>query len=318
MKYYELVLENEQFMGVNAISVVENPAIEEEFIALSAQQVSFAIQSEEKRIIIGPVLIPNKPIYRKDDKTGEEYYVFFTDKTIRQSAELFLKKGLQASTTTEHSQQVGGVTTIEQWIIEDEVHDKSRKYGMNYPIGTWMQTRKVDNDKVWEDVKSGKYKGYSIEGWFAHKPSLEVAMSSMAEIEEQEAEHLVELYVLGAVKGILKKDKRLKAGQRVVMESYSDYPDAVRNNAKRGIELNEKGGNKCATAVGKIRAQQLADGKPLSFDTVKRMFSYLSRAEEYYDESDSFACGTISYLLWGGLAAKRWAESKIKENEKQS
>jgi hypothetical protein len=318
MKYYELVLENEQFMGVNAISVVENPAIEEEFVALSAQQVSFAIQNEEKRIIIGPVLIPNKPIYRRDDKTGEEYYVFFTDKTIRQSAELFLKKGLQASTTTEHSQQVNGVTTIEQWIIEDEVHDKSRKYGMNYPIGTWMQTRKVDNDQVWEDVKSGKYKGYSIEGWFAHKPSLEVAMSSMQEIEEQEAEHLVELYVLGAVKGILKKDKRVKAGQRVVMESYSDYPEAVRNNAKRGIELNEKGGNKCATPVGKIRAQQLADGKPVSFDTVKRMFSYLSRAEEYYDETDSTACGTISYLLWGGLAAKRWAESKIKENEKQS
>jgi hypothetical protein len=102
------------------------------------------------------------------------------------------------------------------------------------------------------------------------------------------------------------------------MESYSDYPDAVRNNAKRGIELNEKGGNKCATAVGKIRAQQLADGKPLSFDTVKRMASYLARAEEYYDETDSTACGTISYLLWGGLAAKRWAESKIKENEKQS
>jgi hypothetical protein len=143
-------------------------------------------------------------------------------------------------------------------------------------------------------------------------------MSSMAEIEEQEAEHLVELYVLGAVKGILKKDKRLKAGQRVVMESYSDYPDAVRNNAKRGIELNEKGGNKCATSVGKIRAQQLADGKPLSFDTVKRMASYLARAEEYYDETDSTACGTISYLLWGGLAAKRWAESKINENEKQS
>jgi hypothetical protein len=318
MKYYELVLENEQFMGVNAISVVENPAIEEEFVALSAQQVSFAIQNEEKRIIIGPVLIPNKPIYRKDDKTGEEYYVFFTDKTIRQSAELFLKKGLQASTTTEHSQQVSGVTTIEQWIIEDEVHDKSRKYGMNYPIGTWMQTRKVDNDKVWEDVKAGKYKGYSIEGWFAHKPSLEVAMSSMQEIEEQEAEHLVELYVLGAVKGILKKDKRVKAGQRVVMESYSDYPEAVRNNAKRGIELNEKGGNKCATSVGKIRAATLAEGRAISFDTVKRMFSYLSRAEEYYDESDSTACGTISYLLWGGLAAKRWAESKIKENEKQS
>jgi hypothetical protein len=97
------------------------------------------------------------------------------------------------------------------------------------------------------------------------------------------------------------------------MESYTDYPEAVRNNAKRGIELNEKGGNKCATQVGKIRAQQLADGKPVSVETISRMYSYLSRAEAYYDESDTEACGTISFLLWGGLAAKRWSESKLKE-----
>ena len=97
------------------------------------------------------------------------------------------------------------------------------------------------------------------------------------------------------------------------MESYSDYPDAVSNNAKRGIELNDKVNNKCATPVGKVRAQQLAQGKPISVETIKRMHSYLSRAEEYYDEGDSKACGTISYLLWGGLAGKRWAESKLKE-----
>jgi hypothetical protein len=97
------------------------------------------------------------------------------------------------------------------------------------------------------------------------------------------------------------------------MESYTDYPEAVRNNAKKGIELNEKGGNKCATAVGKIRAQQLADGRPISVETITRMYSYLSRAEAYYDETDMQACGTISFLLWGGLAAKRWAESKLKE-----
>ena len=71
--------------------------------------------------------------------------------------------------------------------------------------------------------------------------------------------------------------------------------------------------NKCATDVGKIRAQQLAQGKPISEQTIQRMYSYLSRAEEYYNESDTKACGTISYLLWGGLAAKRWAESKLKE-----
>jgi hypothetical protein len=103
----------------------------------------------------------------------------------------------------------------------------------------------------------------------------------------------------------------------VTFESYSDYPEAVSNNAKRGMELNKEVNNKCATEVGKVRAQQLAQGKPISKTTIKRMYSYLSRAEEYYDASDTKACGTISYLLWGGKAAKRWAESKIKELEKR-
>jgi hypothetical protein len=98
-----------------------------------------------------------------------------------------------------------------------------------------------------------------------------------------------------------------------MFESYSDYPDGVSNNAKRGIELNEKQDNKCATQVGKVRAQQLANKEAISVETIKRMYSYLSRAEVYYDESDTTSCGHISYLLWGGLAGKRWAESKLKE-----
>jgi len=102
----------------------------------------------------------------------------------------------------------------------------------------------------------------------------------------------------------------------VNLKTWSDYPDAVSNNAKKGIELNEKVGNKCATQVGKVRAQQLAQGQAVSFDTVQRMYSYLSRAEEYYDESDTQACGTISYLLWGGLAGKRWAEKVMREEGK--
>jgi len=98
-----------------------------------------------------------------------------------------------------------------------------------------------------------------------------------------------------------------------LFESYNDYPDSVSNNAKRGIELNEKQGNKCATQVGKVRAQQLANKENVSVETIKRMYSYLSRAEEYYDEGDTTSCGYISYMLWGGLSAKRWAESKLKE-----
>ncbi len=76
--------------------------------------------------------------------------------------------------------------------------------------------------------------------------------------------------------------------------------------------------NKCATSVGKKRASDLAAGRPLSMSRIKRMYSYLSRAEEYYNPSDTKACGTISYLLWGGKSAKSWAESKIKQNDKKS
>jgi hypothetical protein len=97
------------------------------------------------------------------------------------------------------------------------------------------------------------------------------------------------------------------------MESVSDYPVSISNNAKRGIELNEKNNNKCATQVGKVRSQQLANGEPISSETIKRMYSYLSRAATYYDENDSNACGTISYLLWGGKSALSWAESKLKD-----
>jgi hypothetical protein len=95
--------------------------------------------------------------------------------------------------------------------------------------------------------------------------------------------------------------------------SYNDYPQSVSNNAKRGIELNKKVNNRCATDVGKIRAQQLANREKLSVKTIKRMYSYLSRAAEYYNPGDNEACGTISYLLWGGKAGLRWSKSKLNE-----
>jgi hypothetical protein len=110
-----------------------------------------------------------------------------------------------------------------------------------------------------------------------------------------------------------------KYNTRHDMESYNDYPDAVKNNAKKGIKLNEAIGNKCATQVGRIRSSQLSNGEAISINVIKRMYSYLSRAEVYYQEADdNKSCGYISYLLWGGQAAKRWAESKLKELQELS
>jgi hypothetical protein len=98
-------------------------------------------------------------------------------------------------------------------------------------------------------------------------------------------------------------------------DSYNDYPQSAKDNAERGIRLNEAIGNKCATQVGKVRAQQIMNGENLSMDTIKRTYSYLSRAAEYYNPDDTEACGTISYLLWGGEPMLRWAEAKMKQEE---
>lgn len=97
----------------------------------------------------------------------------------------------------------------------------------------------------------------------------------------------------------------------VALKTYT-APQGVRNNARRGIELNEKVGNKCATQTGKVRAQQIAN-ESMSLDTVKRMYSFLTRHAKNYDANDSKACGTISYLLWGGKAGLAWARNVLRE-----
>lgn len=97
------------------------------------------------------------------------------------------------------------------------------------------------------------------------------------------------------------------------LDSINDYPQSIQDNATRGIELNEKNNNKCVTRVGKIRAQQLSNGEPISLDTIKRMYSYLSRAEAYYTGADENDCGYISYMLWGGPEALVWSKNKLDE-----
>ena len=128
----------------------------------------------------------------------------------------------------------------------------------------------------------------------------------------------------GFIGGIPENDNYFNEDVKVIhgvkmeeFESYDDYPQVIRDNAARGIRLNEEVGNKCATQTGKVRAQQLAQGEPISDETIARMYSYLSRAKEYYNPSDTEACGTISYLLWGGEEALGWSERKLKQIQEE-
>ena len=118
---------------------------------------------------MGALLVPNKPIYRKNND-DDEYYIYFSKDTIAKASQLYLKNGYQSNSTLEHASALQGLTLVESWLVEDDVHDKSRAYGMNVPVGTWMGAVKVDNDEIWNEyVKTNKVKGFSIEGFFADK-----------------------------------------------------------------------------------------------------------------------------------------------------
>lgn len=110
--------------------------------------------------------------------------------------------------------------------------------------------------------------------------------------------------------------KRDRFERTLAEKTFTDYPKGISEEAERGIRLNKEVNNKCATQVGKVRARQLANREPISLSVVKRMYSYLSRASEYYDPKDTTACGTISYLLWGGEPALRWSERILKQEER--
>lgn len=306
MELFELKIDDELFDEVFAISLVSEPAIESNFVFFDKEKVQFKKINNEKRIVAGPVLIPNKKILRVDGQ-GKPYEVFFSEETVEKLAQNYLKRRYNNESTLEHDEKVNGVSLVESWIKTTKL-DKSNGLGLNLPVGTWVGLFKIDNDEIWDEyVKSGSVKGFSIEGIFTHD-LVKASREELLEIEEKEAE-----YLLNRIRALIKEDKRYKGKQRVDMESYSDYPTSVKNNAKRGIELNEKQNNKCGTQVGKVRATQLAKGDPISVETIKRMYSYLSRAETYYDPNQSTECGTISYLLWGGKSALGWSRNKLRE-----
>ena len=169
MNLIELIIdEKDELSGVDAISVVESPAIESNFVALKSEEIKLAQVDSEKRILMGAVLIPEKPIYRKNGE--DEYYIYFSKDTVNKASQLFFKNGNQNNWTLEHNKEIKGLTVVESWIVEDTQKDKSAIYNLSVPVGSWMASVKVEDDIIWNDyVKTGKVKGFSLEGYFADK-----------------------------------------------------------------------------------------------------------------------------------------------------
>lgn len=169
MKLYELILSDEEVQGIDAISVVGSPAMESQFIMLSQEKkVSFAKIDNEKQILLGIAMIPEKKIYRVDPDTNEEFEVFFSKETIKRASELYLKKGNQSNANLEHSKLALSGTIVESWIVEDVEKDKTALYGIEAPVGSWVVAMKIEDKEQWELCKE-KGTGFSIEGMFNEK-----------------------------------------------------------------------------------------------------------------------------------------------------
>lgn len=442
MKYelpiYDISIEEAEHLGVKAVAMVSDPAIQELWVAMANEEIKLAADND-KMIVTGPALVPDRLIYRINQLTGAEYYIRFSAEVIQQIVLRYFTQNKQINFNLEHNKEndVQGVI-LESWIVKDPTYDQSVLYGFKNAIpGTWMISVKVEDETFWKEyVKAGKVRGFSIEGAFAQE--LAEQMSNISLVEPHKGEHQDEFInrcVAYNINEGMDKDQayavceskweqKLKVGERVSFdfdgtlstrlgrelarrelksgstvyvisarnskdgmldvtealgipaenvfamgsnlakvekikqlkiqkhydnnrnvkrmlpkgigvnfslteeeaeiliksilmaeESYTDYPEAAKEAAARGIKYNEENGNKCATQTGKVRAQQIANGEPLSYETLKRTYSFLSRAKTYYNPDDKKACGTISYLLWGGEPMLNWVERKLKQIE---
>ena len=190
-RVYEMLIDTEEEAPIFALSLVENPAIEQNFVYLSKQEVKLAIQNEDKRLIVAPILVPDKLISRIDD-AGDEYFITFPKSTVQRSAELYLSKAQTNNVTLEHAGMVDGVSLVQSGIVEDTLKDKSSIYNLSLEPGTWAGVFRVEDDDVWEEVKSGAFKGISIEGMFSHQ-----LVKASAQTVEVELENKVEEVLSG-------------------------------------------------------------------------------------------------------------------------
>jgi hypothetical protein len=171
-KVYQMsVDENDPESGVFNISLVSEPAVGEKWIALSEDKKPVMLAATgDKQELLGLVLVPNKYIPRIDETTGEEYDIVFPEETIAKSAELFMSRQYNNSTSIEHDDRLKGNSVIESWIVENPEMDKTAIYKMNAPKGSWAIKMKVNDKELWDAyVKTGTLQGFSLEGLYSHK-----------------------------------------------------------------------------------------------------------------------------------------------------
>lgn len=226
---------------VYAISVVDMPAIESDFIALSDQKRKpIMLESEERRMLYGAVLIPDLPIYRIDETNGFEFEIVFSKSAISQLSQRYMRHLNNGNWTTDHRENAEGLFTAESWIKESEINDKSIALGLpaDLPIGTWFIGCKVDNDETWQRVKRGDFHGFSVESFVSlDEMNLQSTKNKqdMTEINETFWERLTNIF-----KEVLNSNKENQEKQEAVETALEKIEEAVEQSEETAeVELEE-------------------------------------------------------------------------------
>jgi len=292
IKVIEYGIDDAGLLGVYAISVVEQPAIGVDFVALSEQH-NVKFKEDFRGLLYGALLIPDQLIYRRNDETDEEYYVKYSKDTIRAIAYNYLKQANQNNATVEHAKVVDGVSLVETWIIEGE-NDKSKNFGFDLPEGTWFGCMKVENEEVKKQIQNKEVLGFSIEGNFIAEKEMYLSEQQPTLIEELE-----QLLTL--------------ATQEEIEARYDDYMNAVNMTYS---ELKAWSETECSTLASLDRSPiernlellqtNKADWTEKHYEDAGKTIAFINRMREnqagdILEDSNGNVCGskrTISLLNW--------------------
>lgn len=292
IKVIEYGIDEGGLLGVYAISVVEQPAIGVDFVALSEQH-NVKFKEDFRGLLYGALLIPDQLIYRRNEDTNEEYYVKYSKDTIRAIAYNYLKQANQNNATVEHAKVVDGVSLVETWIIEGE-NDKSKNFGFDLPEGTWFGCMKVENEEVKQQIQNKEVLGFSIEGNFIAEKEMYLSEQQPTLIEELE-----QLLTL--------------ATQEEIDARYNDYMSAVNMTYS---ELKAWSETECSQLASLDRSPiernlellqtNKADWTEKHFEDAGKTIAFINRMREntagdILSDSNGNVCGskrTISLMNW--------------------
>lgn len=193
LKIYDMVINDiensDESLGVDIISLVEHPAVEVDFLKFSKEKEYQKYEIDnEKQIVYGVIMLADVPIYRRNEQFGEHYTIFSKD-TIEKIMIKYFKEKKINNVNLEHQINVDGVTMFQSYIVDSNLGVNAPAQFENITDGSWIGAFKVSNEAVWNDIKEGKFKGFSIEGFFGYGEEV----TEDAYNEETEIRRLIEL-----------------------------------------------------------------------------------------------------------------------------